>query len=77
MFTKTALSKVLLVLFSSGFFSLSKNYIKRFGICELSSTEKDFLLTCKKPSQTNEFLQRKYRLDEVKPSNADRILHHV
>jgi hypothetical protein len=48
--------------YTNGYFSLSKNYIKHFTICELSSAERSFLLNCKEHSEINDFLQRKYNL---------------
>lgn len=48
--------------YTNGYFSLSKNYIKHFGICELSLEEKEFLLNNHDVPQINRLLQKKYRV---------------
>jgi len=49
--------------YNNGYFSLSKNYIKHFGLCELMAPEKDFLLNCNNLDEINLFLLKKYGLD--------------
>ncbi len=46
--------------YSSGYISMSKNYIKNFGICELTEDEKDTLLETTDPEN---FLRRLYGLN--------------
>ncbi len=49
--------------YNNGYFSLSKNYIKYFGICDLSAYDKTFLLSCNDKEEINLFLQKKYNLN--------------
>ena len=47
--------------YSGNFYALAKNYVKDFGICELSKEEEDFLL--KSNSKEREFfLMKKYEI---------------
>ena len=46
--------------YSSGYISMSKNYIKNFGICELTEDEKDALLETTDPES---FLRTLYGLN--------------
>ena len=49
--------------YSGNFYALAKNYVKDFGICELSKEEEDFILGSHSQSKINKFLMRKYGLD--------------
>ncbi len=42
---------------------MSKNYVKDFGICELSEEEEDFLISTNSIEDRNKFLIEKYALD--------------
>jgi adenine-specific DNA-methyltransferase len=57
--------------YSSGYYSLSKNYLRNFSIPDLSVVEKDQILRGSKNSILN-LLLRKYDLemDELKRSNG-------
>ena len=46
--------------YSSNYFALAKNYVKDFGICELSEQEESFLLKTKSKDKIDEFLISKY-----------------
>lgn len=46
--------------YTSGYFSLSSNYIKNFGICELSNSDKEFLLKEDNQDSIDEFFEKKY-----------------
>lgn len=48
--------------YSGGFYSLAKNYVKNFGLCELSIPEKEFLLKSK-DKEIDKFLIKKYDLN--------------
>lgn len=48
--------------YSSGYYSLAKNYIKQFTIPELSIEEKNKLISYKRKSSVNKFLLDKYGL---------------
>ncbi|MBD3628287.1 N-6 DNA methylase [Cyclobacterium sp.] len=59
--------------YSSGYISMSKNYIKNFGICELSEEEKDLLLESSDPER---LLRRYYGLskpDELIEDDLTRV----
>lgn len=47
--------------YSSGYFSLSKNYIKNFGICNCSNEEKAFVINADE-EELNNFLSEKYKI---------------
>lgn len=46
--------------YSSNYFALAKNYVKDFGICELSKSEEDFLLNNNSQEKIDKFLISKY-----------------
>jgi len=48
--------------YSGNFYALAKNYVKDFGICELSKEEQDFLLSDINIKIKNKFLMEKYFL---------------
>lgn len=48
--------------YSAGFFSLAKNYVKNFGICNLNEDEKNFLLNTENKERINKFLYKKYNV---------------
>lgn len=49
--------------YSSDFFSIAKNYIKNFSICNLSDNEKQKLLTITDTAVLESFLQKKYNVE--------------
>ncbi|HQD13460.1 MAG TPA: hypothetical protein PLW43_10980, partial [Chitinophagales bacterium] len=48
--------------YSSSYYSLNGNYIKNFGVCELSDSEKKFLLKETDQNKLNIFFEEKYKL---------------
>ena len=46
--------------YSSNYFALAKNYVKDFGICDLTEEEEDFLLKISSKAKIDEFLISKY-----------------
>lgn len=48
--------------YAGNYFSVAKNYIKNFGICELTKDEKDTLLNCSDKEIIDNFLMKKYNL---------------
>lgn len=48
--------------YSSGYYSYAKNYVKHFGICELSNSEKKELLSLNSKKKINEFVSDKYEI---------------
>lgn len=48
--------------YSAGYFSYAKNYVKNFGICELTADERYFLSNGVSKKEVNEFLIHKYQL---------------
>lgn len=46
--------------YTSGYFSLSSNYIKNFGVCELSNSDKEFLLKEENQGAIDKFFEKKY-----------------
>lgn len=59
--------------YSSGYISMSKNYIKNFGICDLSENDKDELLESSNPE---ELLRNFYKLDvgyKIEESNMANV----
>ena len=52
--------------YSGGYFSLAKNYVNNFGVCELNKAEKKFLLNTENEEEINNFLYNKY---EIIPEN--------
>jgi type I restriction-modification system DNA methylase subunit len=49
--------------YSGNFFALAKNYVKDFGICNLTETEENYLLSTESLEERNRFLTVKYRLN--------------
>lgn len=49
--------------YSSNYYAFSKNYVKDFGVCELSKEEEDKLLKMTDKNKINDFLIQKYKLD--------------
>ncbi len=48
--------------YSSNYYSLNGNYIKNFGVCELTDEEKKFLVEEPDQNMLNEFFENKYEL---------------
>lgn len=48
--------------YASGYYSYAKNYVKHFGVCELSEPEKKELLGLKTQDHVNEFITDKYQV---------------
>lgn len=48
--------------YAGNFFALAKNYVKDFGICELTEGEKDYLLATESLNERNVFLLDKYKI---------------
>jgi adenine-specific DNA-methyltransferase len=48
--------------YSAGYFSYAKNYVKNFGVCRLSESDRHFLSNGANSSEINEFLIEKYGL---------------
>ncbi len=46
--------------YSGNYFSLAKNYIKNFGICDLTKDEKRIMLNLKNKNEIDDFLLQKY-----------------
>jgi len=49
--------------YASGYFSYAKNYVKNFGVCELNSAEKEYVLQADNKEKINEFFERKYEVN--------------
>lgn len=49
--------------YTSGYFSLSSNYIKNFGICDLSKQELEFVAKEQDRNLLDNFFERKYDID--------------
>lgn len=49
--------------YSGGFYSYAKNYVKNFGICDLSAPEEKFLLSTNNAKKIDDFLNKKYSLN--------------
>lgn len=49
--------------YSGKFFSLAKNYVKNFGVCDLTDMEKVFLLEMNDANVIDAFLINKYEID--------------
>ena len=56
--------------YSGNFFALAKNYVKDFGICELSREEEDFLLDSSN-LERDEFLVKKYGINFLDKNRAE------
>lgn len=50
--------------YSNNYFSMAKNYVKNFGVCELTEKEENWLLKEQSMNKINRFLIRKYSLEE-------------
>ena len=48
--------------YSGKFFSIAKNYVKNFGICDLTNQEKEKLLDLNDPNEIDVFLMQKYEI---------------
>ena len=48
--------------YSGNFYALAKNYVKDFGVCELSKEEEDILLEMNSNQRINQFLMNRYGL---------------
>lgn len=46
--------------YGSGYYSLSRNYIKNFGVCDMTSSEKDYIIQEDDINLVNEFFDNKY-----------------
>ena len=55
--------------YAGGYYSLAKNYIKDFGVTNLTQAEEEFFLKLKNESDINSFLLSKYNLSEDKIIN--------
>lgn len=49
--------------YTSGYFSLSSNYIKHFGVCNLDENEKKFVLSEKNKDVLDRFFETKYGIE--------------
>lgn len=49
--------------YGSGYYSLSRNYIKNFGVYDFSDCEKETFLSMSDSRQSNEFLESLYNID--------------
>lgn len=50
--------------YGSGYYSLSRNYLKRFGVYQPSSDEMDYIINEEDTDLINNFFNEKYRLNE-------------
>jgi adenine-specific DNA-methyltransferase len=48
--------------YSSDYYSLNGNYIKNFGVCELTEKERKFLIEENDQNILNEFFEDKYEI---------------
>ena len=48
--------------YGSGYFSLSRNYIKNFGVIEFTEEEKDFIINLKIKGELDQFVEGKYNI---------------
>lgn len=48
--------------YASGYFSYAKNYVKHFGVCELTTAEKKELLSLSSKSDIDAFVEEKYKV---------------
>lgn len=51
--------------YSSNYYALAKNYVKDFGICELSKEEEEYILKTSSKEKIDEFLFSKYNLENI------------
>lgn len=49
--------------YASGYYSYAKNYVKNFGVCELNTEEKKYLLKENQKEKINKFFEKKYGLN--------------
>ena len=49
--------------YAGNYFSVAKNYIKNFGICDLTENEKNKLLLLNDKDTIDEFLKEKYKIN--------------
>lgn len=54
--------------YTNGYFSLSKNYIKHFGLCDLSIDDKKHLIECQDPKRINNLILDLY---DLKPDDLN------
>lgn len=48
--------------YGSGYFSLSRNYIKNFGIFDFTDDEREFIIQCENKETLNSFIEGKYKV---------------
>jgi adenine-specific DNA-methyltransferase len=48
--------------YGSGYYSLSRNYIKYFGVYNFTSEEKDYIISCKDRDELDTFIENKYEV---------------
>lgn len=48
--------------YASGYYSYAKNYVKNFGVCELNSEEKKYVLQINDREKINDFFEKKYEV---------------
>jgi hypothetical protein len=48
--------------YAGNYFSVAKNYIKKFGICDLSEIEKEVLSSLIEQNEIDAFLEEKYSI---------------
>lgn len=48
--------------YASGYYSYAKNYVKNFGVCELSAKEKEYVLQADSKEKINKFFEKKYEV---------------
>ena len=48
--------------YASGYYSYAKNYVKYFGVCDLSHDEKEELLSLMSKKEINKFVEEKYKI---------------
>ncbi|MFA8300552.1 MAG: class I SAM-dependent DNA methyltransferase [Hyphomicrobiales bacterium] len=49
--------------YGSGYYSLSKNYIKNFGVYNFSEDEKDFIIKTENKTEVDLFIEKKYGIE--------------
>jgi hypothetical protein len=57
--------------YSSNYYSIGGNYVKNFGICNLSEAETDYILTEKNQDKLNAFFENKYQISVPMYSNTE------
>jgi len=48
--------------YNGNYFSLAKNYVKNFGVCDLTKSDKKYLLKPKSKKAIDNFLEKKYNI---------------